>query len=282
LPETGSTIGRSRNPDWFNRGGEQPMQFRVLGGHQVESSQGRPTAFLIDGRIAIDAGGLLGGLSMVEQGAIEAVLVTHFHFDHVRDLPFLGLAAFDAGRQIAVHCTDEVRLTLQRHLLCPPFWLDLFAGPNPAAPTFLHRPLAPGEPFALGGYDVLPVENRHHSVPVVGYQVTAPGPRRLYYTGDCGPGIGDTWRLVDPDVLVTEVTMPDELGQVARQAGHLTPSTLEAELVALRREKGRLPRVLVCHVNQAREAAVLAQLEGVARRLHAPIDLAREGTLIEL
>jgi phosphoribosyl 1,2-cyclic phosphodiesterase len=258
------------------------MQLRVLGGHQVESSGGRPIAFLIDGRIAIDAGGLLGGLSMAEQQAIEAVLITHYHYDHVRDLPFLGLAALDAGRQIAVYCTDLVRDALQRHLLCPPLWLDLFAGPDPAAPRFLHRPVAPGVAFQVGGYAVLPIANRHHSVPVVGYQVTTPRDRRLFYTGDTGPGIRDTWPLVDPDVLITEVTVPDELGEVAHLAGHLTPATLEAELIAFRDEKGRLPRVLVCHVNQVREDEVLAQLDGVARRLQAPIELAREGTLIDL
>ena len=65
-------------------------------------------------------------------------------------------------------------------------------------------------------------------------------------------------------------------------AGHLTPSLLEAELAAFRSEKGRLPRVLICHVNQSRQELVLAQLDGVARRLQATIDLAREGTVIEL
>ncbi|HEV8636599.1 MAG TPA: MBL fold metallo-hydrolase [Chloroflexota bacterium] len=258
------------------------MQFRVLGGHQVESSGGRPIAFLIDDRVAIDAGGLLGGLSMEQQRAIEAVLITHYHYDHVRDLPFLALAALEAGRRVAVYCTDQVKDALQRHLLCPPLWLDVFAGPNPAAPTLLHRPVAPGAAFEVGGYDVLPVDNRHHSVPVVGYQVATPGGRRLLYTGDTGPGIRDTWRLVDPDLLITEVTVPNELADVARQAGHLTPATLEAELVAFRDEKGRLPRVLICHVNQLREDQVVAELDEVARRLQAPIELAREGTLIDL
>lgn len=258
------------------------MQLRVLGGHQVASSGGGPIAFLIDERIAIDAGGLVGGLSMPQQNGIDCVLLTHYHYDHVRDLPFLGLAALDTGRQVDIYCTQIVKDALQQHLLCPPLWIDLFAGLDPNRPTFLHRPVVPGTPFEVGGYDVLPIDNRHHAVPVVGYQVATPEGRRLVYTGDTGPGIHDTWHLVDPDVLITEVTWPNDMDSLGRAAGHMTPRMLEAELVALREMKGKLPRILVCHVNQRREDEVVAELNEVAQRLHASIELAREGTLIDL
>lgn len=258
------------------------MRFQVLGGHQVESREGRPISFLIDGRIALDAGGLAGSLSLAEQNQIESVLITHYHYDHIRDLPFVGLAALDNDRQIHVYCSQLVKDTLQQHLLNNVVWLDFFAGLNPDAPTFVHHRVEPGRVFKIGPYDVLPLDNRHHAVPVIGYQFSTPDGRRLAYTGDTGPGIRDLWGLIDPDVLITEVTWPNHLHHLVPKAGHLTPDLLELELVALRELRGELPRILVCHINQAHDAEVAAEIAAVAQRLQAPIELAREGTLIDL
>jgi ribonuclease BN (tRNA processing enzyme) len=259
------------------------VQFRVLGGHQVESAGGRPTAFLIDDHIALDAGGLLSNLSIAQQDAIDTLIITHYHYDHIRDLPFLGLGAVETGRQIDVYCTQQVRDALAQHLMSAPIWpLNLFAGLDPAAPTFRHHAVVPGTTFKVGGYATLPVDNRHHAVPVIGYQFTSRSGQRLLYTGDTGPGIRDTWPLVEPDVLITEVTYPISMGEMGGKAGHLTPATLEQELVALREAKGSLPRVVVCHLNQRWESQIRAELEKVARRLQAPIEVAAEGMLIDL
>lgn len=260
------------------------MELRILGGHQAESIGGRATAFLIDGTIAIDAGGLTGGLTLEEQHRINAVLITHYHFDHVRDLPFLGLLGLEKKRQIDVFCTQQVRDTLVQHLLNGVLWLNLFAavGPTMLIPTFRHHRVDAGRPFKVGPYDVLPVENRYHPVPVTGYQVQTAEGKRLLYTGDCGPGIRDIWAGVQPDLLITEVTFTDVHSDVARMVGHLTPRLLEEELTAFRDAKGYLPRVLICHVNQAYDTEVARELAEVAQRLRAPIEVAREGMRIEL
>lgn len=257
------------------------MEFRVLGGHQADSSEGRPISFLIDGTIAIDAGGLAGALSVAEQQRVEHVLVTHQHYDHIRDLGFLGLTQLVAGRQVEIHCTHLVYDLLRRTILSNAIWLDFFARPDPAKPTFVHRPVEPGRPFRVGPYEVKAIDNRHHSVPVVGYELTTPGGKRLYYTGDTGPGIRDTWAAVQPDVLITEVTYQNSVAAAAEH-GHLTPLLAEAELAAFRDEKGYLPRVLICHANQVHAAAIAEELAEVARRLRVAIDLTHEGLTLKL
>jgi ribonuclease BN (tRNA processing enzyme) len=259
------------------------VHLQILGGHQVESAEGRATAFLVDGTIAIDAGGLTGGLTIDEQDQVETILLTHQHFDHIRDLPFFGLLALDASRQIDVHCSQLVYDVLLQTVLNSAIWLNLFEpvpGGLPAA--FRHHPVELGVPFTVKQYQVLPVENRHHPVPVVAYQLTSPEGRRLLYTGDTGPGIRDIWALVEPDVMVTEVTKPNAGEAIARLAGHLTPALLEAELVAFRDQKGYLPRVVVCHVNQRGQVEVEREVAEVARRLQATIEIAREGMRIHL
>ena len=103
------------------------MHLQILGGHQVESAEGRATAFLIDQTIAIDAGGLAGGLTLAEQARIEAVLVTHYHFDHVTDLPFLGLlwkAPWGDARSIL---TSDSSLTALRLSLWCSCWATAVA-----------------------------------------------------------------------------------------------------------------------------------------------------------
>ena len=67
------------------------MEVRVLGAHQLESLDTRHTCFLIDGVLGVDAGSLASALSPTEQAQVLAVLLTHQHFDHIRDIPTLGL-----------------------------------------------------------------------------------------------------------------------------------------------------------------------------------------------
>jgi ribonuclease BN (tRNA processing enzyme) len=259
------------------------VRLRILGGHHIESAEGRATAFLIDETIAIDAGGLTGGLTIDEQAAIDTILLTHYHFDHIRDLPFIGLPALESSRQIEIHCTQLVYDALLKSILNEVVWLNLFRPvPGGASAAFAHRRVSPGTPFAVRQYEVMPLDNRHHPVPVIAYQLTGPDGRRLLYTGDTGPGIRDIWPLVQPDLMITEVTTTNARERIARLAGHLTPALLEAELVAFRDLKGYLPRVVVCHVNQLGEAEVHSELEEVARRLQASIEIAREGMRIDL
>ena len=67
------------------------MRVRVLGAHQLETRDTRLTSFLIDGVLAVDAGSLTSGLTLAEQETVAAILITHHHFDHCRDLLTFGL-----------------------------------------------------------------------------------------------------------------------------------------------------------------------------------------------
>lgn len=252
-----------------------------MGGHQADSTEGRPISFLIDGTVALDAGGLTGALTMAEQAAIEHVVLTHQHFDHIRDLAFLGLGALVDGRQVHVHCTRTVYELLRQTILNNAIWLDFFVRPDPAKPTFIHHEVVPGRAFKIGQHRFSPIDNRHHSVPVVAFEIHTPEGKRLLYTGDTGPGIRDIWPLVQPDVLITEVTYPNAVA-VAPSHGHLTAALAEQELIAFREQKGYLPRILICHVNQSNEKPIARELAEVAHRLEASVEQTHEGLLLSL
>ena len=62
------------------------MDLKVLGCHGGETPKHRTSSFLVDDKLGIDAGAITGTLSLDEQQKIQAILVSHAHMDHVRDL----------------------------------------------------------------------------------------------------------------------------------------------------------------------------------------------------
>ena len=66
------------------------MLLRVIGCHGGETPKHRTSAFVLDERLAIDAGSLTSGMDLKAQCKLEAVLVSHAHLDHIRDLATLA------------------------------------------------------------------------------------------------------------------------------------------------------------------------------------------------
>src|SRR5437879_11496882 len=97
------------------------MQVRILGAHQGESRDVRFVAILIDNHLAIDAGGLTSSLTLDEQLAIEALLITHQHYDHIKDLPMLAHNLWET-KSLQIYCTYETRQMLERHIFNDEIW----------------------------------------------------------------------------------------------------------------------------------------------------------------
>ncbi len=67
------------------------MEIRILGAHNVESANTRLTSLLVDGVLAVDAGALTSSLTFAEQEKVSSILLTHCHYDHIRDVPAIAL-----------------------------------------------------------------------------------------------------------------------------------------------------------------------------------------------
>ncbi len=235
------------------------MHLRVLGAHNMETRTTRMESHLVDSVLALDAGSLTRALTLDEQIAIRAILLSHRHYDHVKDLLPLGMAV--RGRKPAPidiyaipDAIDAVSDTLMNGRLFP----DFTVSPSADAPTFRFHPVGFYEPFDVLGYTVtaLPVP---HSVPAAGFHIVS-ADVSLFYTGDTGRGVSDSWEHIAPDVLLTEVTFGNGNAAAARESGHLTPALLADALHAFRRQHDRIPRVLVSHINPPWEAAVRSEL----------------------
>ena len=256
------------------------MELRVLGAHNVESRHTRMESHLIDGELALDAGSLTRSLTHDELRGIRAIILSHRHFDHVKDLLPLGIAVRNEGVTIDVYAipdtVDAVRETLMNGRLFP----DFLSSPSPDEPTFRMFTGAFYEPFDVLGYEVIAVPVPH-SVPAAGFQISD-GDMRLFYTGDTGRGLGAAWEHVAPDVLLTEVTFGNENEAGARAAGHLTPNLLMDELHKFREIHGRVPQVIVSHINPAWEDAVRKELSEITEATGQAFTVASADMSIEL
>ena len=255
------------------------MELEILGAHNCESAEARLTSLLIDGVLALDAGGLTSTLSLSAQRGLKAVLLTHHHFDHVRDLATLGMNLYGWG-SIELYAPESALGVVGSYIFSDELYIDFSRRPSPR-PTFKMCPLEPYKEAMIHGYAVLPLPV-NHSVPTVGYQITSGDDKCLFYTGDTGRNHPSLWQAVSPQLLVTEVTMPNSYEEMATSAGHLTPGLLREELLELRRAKGYLPRIVIVHMNPQLEGEIGREVEGVATELGAEITLGYEGMRINL
>ena len=176
------------------------MQIRILGAHNIESQGSRYVSLLVDDVLAIDAGALTSTLTFPAQQKLKAVLLTHQHYDHIRDIPALGMNFLLHKNTIEIYCIQPVYDALATHLLDDELYPDFREKP-PEKPTFRFKVIEPGRAELIGDYSVLPV-TVNHAVPTVGYQITSADGRVVFYTSDTGSGLADCWRQISPQLLI--------------------------------------------------------------------------------
>src|SRR5207253_897656 len=184
--------------------------------------------------LAIDAGGLSTSLTREEQMQIEAVLITHRHFDHIKDLPGLAHTVWET-KDLQLYCIADTRDALQAHMFNGVVWPALRKREEGYYAVVFNEVEA-GRAFDLLGYSIYPVA-MSHTVPTVGYCVAKDG-KSIFYTADTR-GTGDPpWADLRPDVLLAETTMSSEYEQSAQRFGHMSPVALERELRAFHARQG--------------------------------------------
>lgn len=115
---------------------------------------------------------------MLRQGApaIDTVLITHSHYDHVGGIDDLRPYCNRQGQHMPIFCTEDVANDLRHRV---PYCFK--EHPYPGVPHFDLRIITPGVPFEVAeDVKVLPIPVMHGPLPIVGYRF---GP--LAYITDC-------------------------------------------------------------------------------------------------
>lgn len=214
------------------------MKLRVLGCYGGVLPGHRTTNFLVNDTTAVDAGALAFSLTFPEQCQIEHVFISHSHLDHTNSLPFLIDNVFGCiDHPVTVYSIAPVVDSIRRNLFNNETWPDFTSIPDRGRPILRFEVIQPYEPITLAGirYTAVPV---NHVVPCVGYLIDD-GSSSVLFTADTGPCrsvyefANDVGNL---KALITEVSFPNELQEVANVSLHLTPSGLARELKALKKD----------------------------------------------
>jgi ribonuclease BN (tRNA processing enzyme) len=212
------------------------VELRVIGCHGGETPRHRTCAFVVDDVLAIDAGSLTSGMEVDAQGRLAAVLVSHAHLDHVRDLATL------ADNRCQMHAptlriagTAATLETLRRHFFNGLLWPDFAQIPSGDGPTIEYLELRPEEPVVLGGKTVRAVLV-DHTIEAASFVIEGPD-GSIAYSGDTGP-TKRMWEVLnqqaDLKALLMEVSFPDREQWLATVSGHHTPRTLALDLAKYR------------------------------------------------
>lgn len=234
---------------------------RMRAGHLVETG---------DVRLLLDCGsGIIQRLSGRDWMGITHVAITHFHADHVGDLPTLILA-WKHGALPARSAPVEI--------LGPPGTGDLMQklaaafGDWVVDPGFplVVREIEPGSFVELPGELALEACKVPHTDESIAYSIRHNG-RRMVYSGDTGPDAGFAEWAAGCDLLLCECSLPLEMAIPT----HLTPQGC-GEIAAVAR-----PGLLVLtHFYPPVESTDVAA--AVAERWDGSVVLADDGWTIEL
>ena len=256
------------------------MNIQFVGAHNRESLNSRHVSILIDNVLAVDAGGLTSGLTFPAQQDLKAVLLTHHHYDHIRDIPALAMNFFLQDDLINIYSTKQVYNVMSAFLLNDTLYPNFLKKP-PGNPTVRFTEVEPYKAFFIEEYNVLPIPVKHSDY-AVGYQITSADGIAVFFTGDTGPDLSNCWERVSPDLLIIDVTAPSRFEEQSKEKGHLTPSLLRQELLSFQNIKGYLPQVITVHMNPDMEREIEAEIAEIACTLSCKISLAQEGMLVQL
>ncbi len=242
------------------------MDLRVIGCHGGETPKHKTSAFILDERLAIDAGSLTSGMDLKAQCALQACLVSHAHLDHIRDLATIADNRAQSGcAPLVIAGTKQTLDILRKHFFNGLLWPDFSKIPSAKKPTIEYLRLVPEVPTMVAGYSVRSILVSH-TIECCAFVIAGPD-GTIAYSGDTGP-TARLWTVLNEvaglKALLMEVSFPDSEQKVATLSGHHTPRTLARDLKKYKNAKD-LPTLLY-HIKPVFQAMVekeCAKLKGL-------------------
>lgn len=216
------------------------------------------SSFLINDRVAIDAGSLGFWGGPAQQAGVRHVFLTHAHLDHLASLPMFLENAYAEGREpVTVYGLEEVLNVLQTDIFNNRIYPDFVQFSRSGTPILALRPVTPGVPVAAGGLRVTPVPV-DHVVPAVAY-VVGDGDATVAIVTDTAP-TATVWaelrRAANVKAVFLEAAFPRSLAWLADVSKHHMTDTFLEEV---RQAPPGVP-VYAIHLKAKHHAQIVAEL----------------------
>jgi ribonuclease BN (tRNA processing enzyme) len=234
------------------------MRIEILGCSGSVMQGFNTTSILINGRILIDVGSAASVLPETAFSEIRAVLITHTHIDHIKELPFLVDALISQKKPgLRVLGSDSTITSLKEHIFNWLIWPDIEK--LDIEKEFMNLERLPRDWFEIDGLRVKAFQVEHIKGSV-GYVLHEDG-KYVLFTGDAGysQGLFDFIRELGPELKACfiEASFPNRMEKMAAASRHLTPEIIRKNL------DGALSpstRVIVYHIKPKFMDEVIAEL----------------------
>ncbi len=257
------------------------MEIRILGcfGNQLPGY--KTTSMVVNKTIALDAGAVTSSLSLEEQLMLDAVVLTHSHADHIKDIAFLGDNIIGRKQNpVDIYGESRTLKTIDRHYFNNEIWPDFTKLPTEDNPVFAYKTVKIEEQFELNGLEFFPVQVPHPVV-TLSYFIRDHKTTVLHVSDT-----GDTnkiWEYADQEdnlkAVFLETSFPNEMEALAQSSKHLTPETMAEQLKKMKKRDYDID-VYVYHLKPLYETKLIEEI----KRLEVPgfrIKIMEQGSVIK-
>ena len=218
------------------------------------------TCLVIDDTVAVDAGSLAMAATSIQQKQIRDIVLTHAHLDHIAGLPlFIDDLFSTLNEPVTVHATSMVIEILERDVFNWSVYPRFSELSNSNGPVLKYKSFDPGSAFRVRHLTFHPVD-ANHKVPCSSF-VISDGVSRIGVSGDTAESDA-FWSLIedyhDLSAVLLECAFPNELGDLAEAAFHLTPNRLKTEIA--KSSVGKTSPVYIVNMKPMFRDAIVKQI----------------------
>jgi ribonuclease BN (tRNA processing enzyme) len=222
----------------------------------------RLTCFLIDDRVAVDAGSIAIALTNEQRSKVRDIIVTHPHMDHIASLPiFIDDLYPLLTEPMRIHATPEVIGLLERDVFNWNVYPRFSELTNNYGPVMEYVPIPASGPFPVAHLTVTAVPV-NHIVPTVGL-IVSDGEKSVAFSSDTAE-TEEFWKLLNEtqhvDALLIEASFPNRLAKLAQVSRHFTPASLGEELKKLNHNG---LDIMAVHIKPAYREEIIEQLKAL-------------------
>ena len=220
-------------------------------------------SFLIENRILLDAGSVCSVLTVEEQLKIEAVFISHSHFDHINDLPFLVDNFSISGKSLQVCGTEFTIAALKTHIFNNTIWPDFSKIPSSSEPSLQYCKLNFFEEISIGNLEIIPFPVIHIKGSC-GF-VVRDGETAFAYTSDTykSDGMWEIFEKYGVKSVITECSFPSARNKLAEVSKHFSTGHLKEEL----KKNKSVGKIYIFHAKPMFRESIEKELDGLGIEL---------------